>query len=139
VQGSEKELGELMGLFFGTEPSRDSRNAVHSMMAIEQMERGGGGTTISGTFDKLPAEMKGHVKATKTLDADLAGHERPETKSRPQQERDVTELKSRQLEQLKTWFQMQIAGGRTPLSTSIQDLETFVEDMVRRFIRTYKR
>jgi hypothetical protein len=139
LRGSEKELGELMGLFFGTEPSRDSRNAVHSMMAIEQLERGGKDTSISGTFEKLPAEMKGHVKATQTLDADLAGQERPETRSRPQQERDVTELKSRQLAQLQSWFQMQIAGGRKPLSASLQDLETFVEDMVRRFIRTYKR
>jgi Domain of unknown function (DUF4157) len=139
LKGSEKELGEIMGLFFGTEPSRDSRNAVHSMMAIEQLERGGQGTTIAGTFDKLPAEMKGHVKATDTLDADLAGQDRPDTKSRPQQERDVTELKNRQLAQLQAWFQTQIAGGRTPLSTSIEDLETFVEDMVRRFIRSYKR
>ena len=139
LKGSEKELGELMGLFFGTEPSRDSRNAVHSMMAIEQLERGGKGTSISGTFEKLPAEMTGHVKATQTLDADLAGQDRPETRSRPKQERDVTELKSRQLAQLQSWFQMQIAGGRKPLSTSLQDLETFVEDMVRRFIRTYQR
>jgi hypothetical protein len=83
--------------------------------------------------------MKGHVKATETLDADLSGRERPDTKSRPQQERDVAELKSRQLAQLQSWFQPQIAGGRHPVSSSAQDLEVFVEDMVRRFIRSYKR
>jgi hypothetical protein len=72
------------------------------------------------------------------LGSDLAGQERPEPRSRPQQERDVNELKSRQLAQLQSWFQMQIAGGRRPLSTSLQDMETF-EDMERRFIRTYRR
>src|SRR4029077_12406423 len=68
MRGSEKELGELMGLSFITEASRDSRNPLFSMMAIERMERG---ASISSTLTQLPAEMQGHVRAAEGNRADL--------------------------------------------------------------------
>jgi hypothetical protein len=139
MKGSEKELGELMGLFFGTEASRDSTNAVFSMMAIEKLQSGGKDVTISSVFSSLPAQMKGHVKATETLDADLSNQERPKTRSKPKQQRDLDTLVTRQLEQLKSWFQAQLDGGTAPLTASLADLERFVETMVQRFVRNYSR
>jgi hypothetical protein len=82
--------------------------------------------------------MTGHVEAVRTLNADLAGEERPKPSgSRNEQNRRVSQLRRRQLAQLRTWFQSQIAGGRTPVSTSLADLERFIEEMVQRFVSTY--
>jgi len=134
MKGSEKELGELMGLSFGTEASRDSRNPLFSMMAIEQMEASPSGTTISDTFAKLPAEMKGHVRAAEGLNTALDGEAPDKRHSQPK----VDTLIKRQLDQLQAWFELK-TGGRDLLSTSIEEVETFVEDMVRRFVSTYLR
>jgi hypothetical protein len=131
MRGSEKELGELMGLSFGTEASRDSRNPLFSMMASEQMERG---APISSTLTQLPAEMRGHVRAAEGNRADLDGDDRTHRHKQPK----IDELVRRQMEQLEAWFKMQ-TGGRELATVSVSDLEKYVEDMVRRFIRTRPR
>jgi hypothetical protein len=133
MKGSEKELGELMGLFFGTESSRDSRNPLFSMMAIEQMERAKPGEKISGAFAKMPAEMQGHVRAAEGLNAALDGQALTERHS----PKDIEELMRRQRSELEAWFQLK-TGGRQILGTSIEELEKFVVSMVRRFIKTYQ-
>jgi hypothetical protein len=132
MRGSEKELGELMGLFFGTEASRDSPNALFSMMAIEQMERGGKGTTITGVMTALPAEMKGHVRAAEGQRADMEGEDRTHRHKQPK----IDELARRQMAQLEAWFKLQ-TGGRELVTASVAELKTYVEEMVRRFISTY--
>ena len=128
MKGSEKELGELMGLMFGTEASRDSRNPLFSMMAIEQMERG---APISTTLTQTPAEMGGHVRAAEGNRGDLEGEERTHRHKQPK----IDELVKRQMAALEAWFKMQ-TGGRELVTASVAELEKFVEDMVRRFIRT---
>lgn len=128
MRGSEKELGELMGLSFITEASRDSRNPLFSMMAIEQMERG---APISSTLTQLPAEMQGHVRAAEGNRADLNSDARDHRHKQPK----IDELVKRQMEQLEAWFKMQ-TGGRELATVSLADLEKFVEDMVHRFIAT---
>jgi Skp family chaperone for outer membrane proteins len=131
MRGSEKELGELMGLSFGTEASRDSRNPLFSMMAIEQLERG---APISSTLMQFPAEMRGHVRAAEGNRADLGGDDRSHRHKQPK----IDELVKRQMEHLEVWFKMQ-TGGRELATASLADLEIFVEDMVRSFIRTKQR
>ncbi len=139
MRGSEKELGELMGLWFGTEPARDPRNAVFSMMRVEEMRNSANDRGVDQALGRHPAEMTGHVEAVRTLNADLAGNDRPKpSRSKGEQDRRAKLLRRRQLAQLRSWFQMQIAGGRTPVGNSLADLERFVEDMVRRFVHTYR-
>jgi hypothetical protein len=139
MRGSEKPLGELMGLWFGTEPARDPRNAVFSMMRVEEMQKPTRDLGLDQVFRRHPAEMPGHVEAVRALNADLSGDARPKpSRSKAEQDRRVNLLRRRQLAQLRSWFKMQIAGGRTPVSNSLPDLERFVEDMVRRFVHTYE-
>jgi Skp family chaperone for outer membrane proteins len=133
MQGAEKELGEMIGLWFVTEPARDPRNAMFSMMRVERMANDK--LKLEDGVMKHPAEMDKHIQATRGLNANLDNTVHESHLSRPKLRERVKELRKRQLDDLKAWFQLQVAGGNLPVSNDLAGLKAFIKERLELYFR----
>jgi hypothetical protein len=140
VAGSEKALGELFGLLFGTEMQRDPRNMMFSMMLVDRMRnRGGTAPDISVTeaIKSHPAEMSEHLEGVRRLNKQLAEESDGETSKR-KEAKSLSEIKRKQIALLRSWFQGELAAGRKPVTKDLAGLRTFLRKMIKRYFRKRK-
>lgn len=146
-----KLLGEMHGLWFAKEPSHSKqahrRDLVYGFMVTELMNEGNGGkalTTRQG-ISLHPASFGGAQAGAKRVSREMKGKSgwarEPKTEKAMERRKKINRAaikrKGRELGTIKLWFRRHATDlPQLDRPAQISDVETFVENKIREFLRS---